>query len=414
MRPSSITLVDANTSLVEMSAALIRNAMKNSTAAASTEHGELLPSGDLRVPGIAPRTPGCACPNSRGQAVSRPCGPDALGPPGRLHLGFVEMVAALGEFLSDLPFDRPEHVVVGGVVLLDDLERPVAGNDVAAEDLPFDLIGPAPVSRRAEQPYGIVEGQVGASGELVEVVQGALARSAVSSAFDRAPSASTVVSVTPSGRRCRGSGRGVPGFTGLSLSTRAAVRSPFLPAIRRSRRVGPARWRSVRPAGGGAGRSSPPFRPGAAPGQPSSSLSSSSSPSKASPISSTTSAATMPPTTPTATPAATPATTRARAGARACRSPCSSPYEGGDPWDSWPAMTSFSQASTWAFQSVCGAAWWDAVKRWTVSWLLGEEPGGFVRLDDDLQAARCGDEGHLDLVHGVGVAGRQGVISISW
>ncbi|CAD5912895.1 protein of unknown function [Streptomyces sp. KY70] len=92
---------------------------------------------------------------------------------GFLHLGLVQMVTALGEFAPDLLLDRPEHVVVRGVVLLDDLEGPVAGDDVAAEDLPLDPVGLLPVPRLTEQPYGVVEAEVGAAGELVERVEGA-------------------------------------------------------------------------------------------------------------------------------------------------------------------------------------------------------------------------------------------------
>lgn len=90
-----------------------------------------------------------------------------------LHLRLVQVVPALGEFLDRACLQLLEGPVVGGVVGLDDLERPVTRDDIASEDLRADLRGPFGMPCLLQQPYGSVELQVGAAGQLVEVVQAA-------------------------------------------------------------------------------------------------------------------------------------------------------------------------------------------------------------------------------------------------
>ncbi len=81
------------------------------------------------------------------------------------------MVAAVRQFVAGRRLQGLEGFVVGGVVGLDDLEGPVSGDDVAAEDLPPHPVGPSVVPRRAQQLHRLVEFEVRGAGELVQRVE---------------------------------------------------------------------------------------------------------------------------------------------------------------------------------------------------------------------------------------------------
>lgn len=78
-----------------------------------------------------------------------------------LQLGLVEVTAASGQFVAGLAFQLLEGCVVAVVVLLHDLEGPTALDDVAADQLAFDPVGPLVVPGLAQQPYGVVQLEVG-------------------------------------------------------------------------------------------------------------------------------------------------------------------------------------------------------------------------------------------------------------
>src|SRR3954454_20046420 len=95
-----------------------------------------------------------------------------------LHLGFVEVAPAAHERIAHPALVVAERGPVHVVELFDDLERPAAVEDVAADQLALDLAGQAGVlgTQRLEH---VVERQVGLAEELVEGVQvpaGALER----------------------------------------------------------------------------------------------------------------------------------------------------------------------------------------------------------------------------------------------
>nr|BBJ48642.1 hypothetical protein SAVMC3_12710 [Streptomyces avermitilis] len=90
---------------------------------------------------------------------------------GFLHLRLVQVVAAFGQLVQHAAFESLERLVVGVVVGLDDLERPVPRDDVAAQDLLLDPVGRPVVAGSAQQFDRVTEFQIRTAGQLMEGVQ---------------------------------------------------------------------------------------------------------------------------------------------------------------------------------------------------------------------------------------------------
>ncbi len=75
------------------------------------------------------------------------------------------------ELLARPLLDLLEGGVVGVVVLLDDLERPPALEDVAPDQALLDESGQVVVARLAQPGDGLAQGEVGGAGETVEGVE---------------------------------------------------------------------------------------------------------------------------------------------------------------------------------------------------------------------------------------------------
>src|SRR3954447_15833349 len=89
------------------------------------------------------------------------------------------MAPAARERLADRPLVLAEDLPVAVVELLDHLERPAAGQDVAADELALDPRGELAGARGTHALERLVELEVGLPDELVEGVQvaaGALER----------------------------------------------------------------------------------------------------------------------------------------------------------------------------------------------------------------------------------------------
>ncbi len=96
-----------------------------------------------------------------------------------LHLRLLDVAAAPHERVADGALVGAEHGHVAVVELLDDLERPAAGQDVAPEQLALERAGQLVRPARAQVLEHLVELEVRRADELVERVEvaaGALER----------------------------------------------------------------------------------------------------------------------------------------------------------------------------------------------------------------------------------------------
>src|SRR5690606_741077 len=103
----------------------------------------------------------------------------AVGALALLHAGLVDVTAAVGERVAHLALDLAEQRPVAVVVVLDDLERPAALDDIATDQVALDPLGDVVTAGLAQHPGGLAQLDVRAAGQLVERVQvaaGPLAR----------------------------------------------------------------------------------------------------------------------------------------------------------------------------------------------------------------------------------------------
>lgn len=87
-----------------------------------------------------------------------------------LQLCLVGVSPATDQFTA-APLEIAEDLVVGVFVLLENLERPSPRQHVAADELPFKVVGQVGMPGPAQHVDGITEGEVGRSGQLVKRVQ---------------------------------------------------------------------------------------------------------------------------------------------------------------------------------------------------------------------------------------------------
>src|SRR5689334_299979 len=94
-----------------------------------------------------------------------------VGAAALLHLGLVDVAAAAPQGVADRLLVRAEHLPVGVVELLDDLERPAPRDDVAAEQLLLQALRDVVLAALAQAVQDLVERQVGLADQLVEAVE---------------------------------------------------------------------------------------------------------------------------------------------------------------------------------------------------------------------------------------------------
>src|SRR5215212_3666283 len=85
----------------------------------------------------------------------------AVRPAPLLQLGLVQVPPAAGKRIAGIPLQLAKLRVVTVVVLLDELECPAAGDDVAADEVVGDPVGDRVVAGRPEQLHRVVEEEVG-------------------------------------------------------------------------------------------------------------------------------------------------------------------------------------------------------------------------------------------------------------
>ena len=95
----------------------------------------------------------------------------AAGAAAFLHLRLVHVRAPGCQRGAHVAFEVTQCAVTTLVAFLDDLETPAVGQHVAADQLFLQPLGELMGAGRAQEPRGLVQGQVGAAGQLVEGVE---------------------------------------------------------------------------------------------------------------------------------------------------------------------------------------------------------------------------------------------------
>src|ERR671920_2388120 len=83
----------------------------------------------------------------------------------------VDVPVAVGQLVAGALVEGAEDRPVVRVVVLDDLEGPAVGDDVAADQVAVEVVGEPGVTGLAEELDGVLQQQVGLAGVLVEAVE---------------------------------------------------------------------------------------------------------------------------------------------------------------------------------------------------------------------------------------------------
>lgn len=117
-----------------------------------------------------------------------------------LHLGFEQVRWSVAESLSRGSFDVADNLPVLTVVSLDDLKGPAVADDVATDQTFLDLISKLSLAGIPQVGHCLLQREIGCSGKSMKLIQGP-AGLFNDLKCERLPSAATISSDTPAGRR---------------------------------------------------------------------------------------------------------------------------------------------------------------------------------------------------------------------
>src|SRR6478609_1601211 len=150
-----------------------------------------------------------------------------------LHLGLEQVPLAVDQGLPGLALERLEGRVVAVVVLLDHLEAPAAGQDVAPDELALDPVGEVDLPGVPQLFDGFAERQVGGAATSVEGVE---------------ETTGLLDDLECLGQLAERVDRGVVDACGALVRGSGCAHRGITPTARRSPRPSRARTRSPRPA----------------------------------------------------------------------------------------------------------------------------------------------------------------------